>query len=56
MLKDKLTYVKNFKSLFEQKLIGIRQHQMGSGWKHESQGTKGDRLTRENVKERKEII
>lgn len=29
---------------------------MGSGWKHESQGTKGDRLTRENVKERKEII
>lgn len=56
ILKGKFRNIKNVKSSFEQKLIGIRQQQMGSGWKHESQGTKGDRLTRENVKERKEII
>ena len=29
---------------------------MGSGWKHERQGRERERLIRENVKERNEII
>lgn len=40
-LKDKLRNIKIL-SLFEQKSIGIRQHQTRSGWEHathESQGT-----------------
>lgn len=49
MLKDNLRHIKNFKSLSEQKLIRIRQHQTGSGWEHSRNKSQGKGFYREGA-------